>query len=291
MLRFTVIASTLAFVSLTTAAPAPRIRRDVNPDDGEGHDLLVTPDQFKRMRPGSLTPITGACAATKAASTAFATTAECIDWCINTETDTSKDTGACQYNTATDECTVFTAESFDGTTTASDNTQCFSLLASDRRSKRGLVVDTLLWPNNEVIYEIVPSSDANSWATKLGGESHQTSALVYIQRAFDEYHTKTNVRFVQRTSQAHYIKIGYFGGGCSSYVGKNNFGAQAVTLGWCRSSFGSIVHELGHSAGMWHEHTRADRGNYLTVSDGANGNFNIARTDSRGIVYDFGSIM
>jgi len=64
-----------------------------------------------------------------------------------------------------------------------------------------------------------------------------------------------------------------------------------MDLGWCHSSIRSIIHEFGHALGMHHEHTRADRDTYLKVPSGANSQYAIDNTDSRGIEYDFGSIM
>lgn len=60
-----------------------------------------------------------------------------------------------------------------------------------------------------------------------------------------------------------------------------------------------IIHELGHAFGFWHEHTRADRDQYIEVLEeniipDAIKNFNILpdnEWDNLTTPYDFGSIM
>jgi len=262
----------------------------------EGYDVLLTPDQFSKLKPGSLHGMAGKCVPNeqnKFVNGNLDTIEDCLKWCVNENVVEQRDIGACEYNENDGKpvCTAFKASAFkDNNVTSSENDvgyTCYSLFPdSERRSARGLQVSNF-WPNNELIYDIVDASDPNSW--EKNGFS-QSSAIKYINRAIVEYHTKTNIRFVKRTTEANYVSIGYFNGGCSSNVGKVN-GAQQMTLGWCRSSLRSIIHEFGHALGMWHEHQRADRDTYLNVPSGANHNFNIQNTDSRGIEYDFGSIM
>ncbi|MCB9762487.1 MAG: FG-GAP repeat protein [Alphaproteobacteria bacterium] len=49
---------------------------------------------------------------------------------------------------------------------------------------------------------------------------------------------------------------------CSSSVGMQG-GAQQITVSGC--SQGSVVHEVGHAAGLFHEHTRCDRDDFIDV--------------------------
>jgi hypothetical protein len=82
---------------------------------------------------------------------------------------------------------------------------------------------------------------------------------------------------------------------CSSYVGRQG-GAQSVRLAK-RCSTMNIVHELGHTIGLWHEQSRLDRDAYVrilweNISEEHWYNFNQHITDGRDYdEYDYQSIM
>ena len=46
---------------------------------------------------------------------------------------------------------------------------------------------------------------------------------------------------------------------CWSYVGKQGEGQQLIGLGVGCVEFGTVVHELGHALGFWHEQVRLGR--------------------------------
>ena len=48
-------------------------------------------------------------------------------------------------------------------------------------------------------------------------------------------------------------------------MGKRGNGPQAISIGKNCDKFGIVVHELGHVVGFWHEHTRPDRDDWVTI--------------------------
>lgn len=52
---------------------------------------------------------------------------------------------------------------------------------------------------------------------------------------------------------------------CCSYVGRRGGGPQAISIGKNCDKFGIVVHELGHVIGFWHEHTRPDRDEHVSI--------------------------
>lgn len=82
-----------------------------------------------------------------------------------------------------------------------------------------------------------------------------------------EYHTKTCIKFVERTNEADYISITGQYGGCFSAVGRIR-GAQQVNLQvpGCVTMKGTVIHELMHVLGFFHEHSRYDRDDYIDIN-------------------------
>lgn len=103
------------------------------------------------------------------------------------------------------------------------------------------------WPNNTVYYTI---------ASNLPNQSRVTNAIAH-------WENNTSLRFIPRTNQSNYIEF-RSGGGCSSSVGMVG-GRQYINLAnGC--STGNTIHEIGHAIGLWHEQSRTDRDQYITVN-------------------------
>ncbi len=83
------------------------------------------------------------------------------------------------------------------------------------------------------------------------------------------------------------------GRGCYSYYGRVG-GEQDCHVGGC--SYATMLHEILHAAGFYHEHARPDRDQFITVRwedirEGEKSNFEVQRTARTFGGYDFGSVM
>lgn len=133
-----------------------------------------------------------------------------------------------------------------------------------------------LWPNGRVPYML---EDGLSDYERL-----------VIAQAFDEYKNKTCIRFSPKDDfDVDYVYIRknkdmgwssaelwvqrkfsietFFYYRCSSYVGRAG-GNQTVSLEVDKCfSKGIVAHELMHSLGFFHEHSRTDRDKFIKVID------------------------
>ncbi|XP_077991871.1 blastula protease 10-like [Glandiceps talaboti] len=144
-----------------------------------------------------------------------------------------------------------------------------------------------VWPDAIIPYEFTTLDD---------------SMKSYAEAAMLEWEDKTCLRFVQYPAPGvtHQGKLTFLeGSGCSAAVGFKD-ATRKITLNKndCKS-IGVVLHELGHSLGLWHEHTRPDRDGFVVVNDenimpGEENNFNIkdwSDIDTHDVPYDVSSIM
>ncbi|XP_072917600.1 bone morphogenetic protein 1-like [Hemitrygon akajei] len=132
----------------------------------------------------------------------------------------------------------------------------------------------------------------------IGGNFTGSQRAIFRQ-AMRHWEKHTCVTFLERTDEESYIVFTYRPCGCCSYVGRRGGGPQAISIGKNCDKFGIVVHELGHVIGFWHEHTRPDRDDHVTIvreniQPGQEYNFlkmEPEEVDSLGETYDFDSIM
>jgi astacin len=139
------------------------------------------------------------------------------------------------------------------------------------------------WPNKTIAYQLAPGFPAPN----------------RVAQAIDHWKSRTPLKFVERTARnagQHPDFVTFVNeGGCWSQVGRRG-GEQRLSLG-PECSVGNAIHEIGHAAGLWHEQSRADRDQYVTIvwvniTPQHMHNFQQHITDGTDLQkYDYGSIM
>ncbi|XP_063054403.1 meprin A subunit beta-like [Engraulis encrasicolus] len=85
-----------------------------------------------------------------------------------------------------------------------------------------------------------------------------------ILRALEQFRLKTCIDFTPRQNQNPYISIDKRGG-CWSYVGKVFSGEQVISIGSGCEWVDIVEHELLHALGFYHEQSRYDRDDHVTI--------------------------
>jgi hypothetical protein len=117
-----------------------------------------------------------------------------------------------------------------------------------------------------------------------------------IVSAIDHWHSRTDRIHLRPATDGDvdYVRF-VLGDGCSSPIGRMG-GEQYITLtAGCEAP--QIIHEIGHTIGLWHEQCRNDRDSYLIIHDENVDpeklhNFDLAGVEGQDVgPFDFGSIM
>uniref|UniRef100_A0A914Q8U9 Metalloendopeptidase n=1 Tax=Panagrolaimus davidi TaxID=227884 RepID=A0A914Q8U9_9BILA len=132
---------------------------------------------------------------------------------------------------------------------------------------------------NGVVGNALPLNSRFKWKSRDAYGNYQIPYVIAGPFNRDEYQmiinamvriqANTCIRFIRRTKERDFINIESVDGeGCFAYVG-NHGGRSSMNLE--SSSKAScmfhdiVIHELLHSVGLWHEHMRHDRDNYIKV--------------------------
>lgn len=172
--------------------------------------------------------------------------------------------------------------------------------------RNGISLESARWPNREIPYEIQRGFSKFFKNLNLGVKNYSCvfidqNEVKRIQQAFNEYHTKTCIKFIpRRQSDQNYISIENNPTGCWSSVGKIG-GKQVVNLqsSSCLQTIGTPLHELLHAVGFMHEQNREERDGFVTIRNkniesGMEKNFEKAQKGAAtafGVPYDYGSVM
>ena len=150
-----------------------------------------------------------------------------------------------------------------------------------------------LWPNGTVPYRIdpdLPSDVKRNISRAISHWSRNTCLHFHLYTMFWQVYSNIT-DYVYFTNES----LGCY----STSVGKEG-GQQIINLGsvLC-GQIGVILHEIGHAIGFWHEQSRPDRDQYVKILWSNMFLWFLSQfrkrhkteTDSRGVGYDYGSIM
>lgn len=117
-----------------------------------------------------------------------------------------------------------------------------------------------------------------------------------VTEAMKHWSDRTRVRFVR--AEGHHTEYVYFKStveGCASQIGMKKGGQKLIVGPQC--TVGNLIHEIGHLLGLWHEHSREDRNQHITIDfsnipEDVHKQFEqaIQESDDHG-TYEYGSIM
>ena len=159
-------------------------------------------------------------------------------------------------------------------------------------------------PNLEVEFENIVTKD--DIIDTLSEENDRLlSALKEIKNAIKHWNRKTSIEFIeipiqpenQNTRNSRHPNYLHFkpSNGCWSHMGRRGGRQNIGLIPGVKAQY--IIHEIGHTVGLWHEHSREDRDeyiniNYRNIKNSSAHNFKQHVTDGDDIgEYDYKSIM
>ncbi|CAH1795020.1 unnamed protein product, partial [Owenia fusiformis] len=111
-----------------------------------------------------------------------------------------------------------------------------------------------------IVYYYVPDDFRGRTAEEGNGTN---TPLQVLRAAMDEIEEAACINFIEYksgdTPRPYYVLVEY-GTGCSAELGLRYKSGQKLSLGqYCTLKIGTAIHEVLHTLGFYHEHTREDR--------------------------------
>merc|ERR1711892_1215430 len=225
-------------------------------------------------------------------STSIRTTAK-----ITSETNSETSTTTTTPTTSTTSTSTLSTTESTTSTKASE-----TLTATDNKEDRRELCDAI--PNNSILRNGLGSTGFTWPGGKIPyqiGDGFNTSQRSTIQSAIDYYNLEFQgcLEWVAKGSESNYVTFENTGT-CSSRIGVAFYPfpvSQSIYLGRCSHLEGHIKHEMMHTIGFYHEHSRSDRDMYIkilwnNIPPSYHAQFNTYRwTTGYGEKYDYESIM
>ena len=145
----------------------------------------------------------------------------------------------------------------------------------------------LIWPLVGSVHQIPYTIET--------GATNLNAALAYVNGVLAGL-----VQFVPRTAEANYVTFNFdstnHSGSCESAVGMQT--GQQFVAGSVDCATATLVHEMGHTIGLLHEHQRPDRNTFVTFTPANTdkpliaGNLDLFTTNFQAVgLYDYSSVM
>jgi hypothetical protein len=155
----------------------------------------------------------------------------------------------------------------------------------------GVAYPSYLWPK------------VNGVATVYYTINAQSGDLSNIQAAISQFNSDFagTIQWTPRTNQATWVDINLSNGSngsCEAEEGyQPNFTQPQPMTGASNCTIGTVLHEMGHVVGLWHEQSRPDRDAFVTVNyqniiKSSRSNFDIVTDNIQNYtLYDYASLM
>lgn len=142
---------------------------------------------------------------------------------------------------------------FEGDILIDEDTERY-LTGGEIMSRDAVVTPILYWPKGVVYY--------------MFDEKLEPFKIDVIKRGIHHLKKRTCIKFVhipKDSRRKSYIRF-FSGDGCYSRIGRDpNDIEQKISIGDGCERIGTVVHEIMHALGFFHEHTRPDRDKFIKI--------------------------